>query len=306
VSIVGVFLPGVSAWAFAFVPLHRWIGDGAVRLITLGIAVVLPIVVGAITRWVAGSSSRGSRLQGLLTGYPLTVGYAVACLVTAVTVPLVKAASALRGWLDEHVYVQPRDGEYTRALEELAKACGDAGYEARVERMPRRMTIATDVLHWFARAAVQPIVSEEPRMVRAEGLELYLYPADLLIRGKREKAARVRAALTRSWLERFAFTVSDPRAQDLQEQIQGMWHMLRRHRDPRQIGAIGVSRLREIGRDLEASAIPYTEWVTLDRSLHRLERALGGGEDLLHDDAAVHALWNGGERSREERGAGMR
>jgi hypothetical protein len=52
-TVIGVFLPEVSAWAFAFVPLHKWVGAAPVRLVSLGLAIVLPLAVGAITRWVS-------------------------------------------------------------------------------------------------------------------------------------------------------------------------------------------------------------------------------------------------------------
>jgi hypothetical protein len=300
IAVVGVFVPAVSAWAFAFLPLQKWLGEGVVRWSTLGIAIVLPLITGTVTRWVAPLPS-SSMAKTILSSYSLTVGYAVACVVTAMTVPLVKLASAIRGWSDEHVFVQPRAGEYDQALEELALACAAANLPGRIEPVPGRMRIASTVLKWLSRGAVHPIVADEPKVLRADGLEAYLYPADLLLRGKPAHVARVRATMTRTWLERFAFTVSDPGAQKLQEEMQRMWHLVRRHANPRQIGAAGRSRLREIAHDLDQVNVPFEQWVTLDRSLHRLERALGGGQDILKDDLAVRSVWRDGRHEREER-----
>src|SRR5579884_2539055 len=96
VLVVGVFIPAVSAWVLAFVPLQKWLGAAVVRWVTLGLAVALPWAVAGITRWVAPSPQHGSLVRTLLAGYPLTLGYALACLVTAATVPLVRVASAVR------------------------------------------------------------------------------------------------------------------------------------------------------------------------------------------------------------------
>lgn len=290
VVVVGVFVPAVSAWAFAFAPVHKWVGPGLVRWITLGIAIVLPLIVGGITRWVAPPQSKSTFVRMVISGYPLTLGYAVACIVTAVTVPLVKLASAARSWHDEHVFVQPRVGEYDHALEELRRSCEAAGVRATIAPIPGRMLIATRVLKWFARSALDPIVAEDPKMLRTDGFELYLYPADLLIRGKTETVARVRATMTRSWLERYAFIVSDPGAQKLQDELQRMWVILQRHRDRSEIGGQAYARLREIGHDLDRTVLPFEEWVTLDRSLHRVERALSAGGDVLKDDLAVRSV----------------
>ncbi|HEY6463597.1 MAG TPA: phage holin family protein [Polyangiaceae bacterium] len=290
VVVVGVFVPAVSAWGIAFVPVHKWVGAGLVRWITLGLAIVLPWVVGAVTRWVAPPQAKSTFLRTLLSGYALTVGYAVACIVTAVTVPLVKAASALRGWDDQHVFVQPRAGEYRHALEELHRACEAAGIRAAIVAIPGRMLIATRVLRWFARSALDPIVAEDPRMIRGDELEVYLYPGDLLLRGKKDRVARVRATMTRSWLERYAFLVSDPEAQKLEDELQRMWAIFQRHADRSEIGGQAYARLREIAHDLDRTTLPYEDWVALDRSLHRVERALAAGGDILHDDIAVESV----------------
>src|SRR5579884_1636575 len=127
VMVVGVFVPAVSAWAFAFVPLQKWIGGAVVRWVSLGVALVLPPIVGVTTRWVAPAAKDASAFATIVASYPLTLGYAVACLVTAVSVPVVRAASAARGWADEHVFVQPRASEYDLALGELSRACAAAG-----------------------------------------------------------------------------------------------------------------------------------------------------------------------------------
>jgi hypothetical protein len=190
------------------------------------------------------------------------------------------------------VFVQPRVGEYDRALAELANACDAAESPACVETVPGRLLVASKVLRWFARAIVSPIVAEDPKMLRADGVELVLYPADLLLRGRKEKVARVRATMTRTWLERYAFLVSDPGAQALQDELQRMWHAVRHHRSTQEIGVTARARVREIARDLDRTIIPFEQWVILDRSLHRLQRALAQDE-TLHDDPVVQSVERG-------------
>lgn len=284
-TIAGIFFPPLAAWAFAFLPVHKWLGAAVVRWITVGLAVVMPLFIGGITRWVAQDERQGSWIRTVLAGYPLALGYAIACIVTAVTVPIVKAASMLRRWEDQHVFVEPRNGEYLPALCELARAFEAAGTPGSVMPVPPRLRIASTVLGWFSRTAVRRMVAEDPQMVRAEGVEAYLYPADLLLRGEPAKVGRVRTAMTRTWLERHAFLVSDPGAQDLQEELQHLEQMIHRHRDPAQIGWAGRSRLREVREELDRCVVPFEQWVMLDRSLHRLEETLSLGESEVSDMA---------------------
>ena len=276
--VVGIFHPAVTAWAFAALPVHKWVGDRAVRIVTVALVVVVPPLIGLVTRWVAPPKTlKGSAFRTAIHGYPLTLGYAISCVVTAITVPLVKLGSLAKRWGDEHVFVQPKENEYPLALRELVFACEAAGAKVTVEDVPRAMALSTKVLKWFARGALDPIVAENPKRIRGEGVELYLYPADLLLRGEKTLLARVRARMTRTMLEQHAFLVADPASQAIQCDLKRMWELLARHATPDEIGGLARGRLREIRNELDATYVPFEEWVTLDRSLQRVERELGGG-----------------------------
>ena len=66
--------------------------------------------------------------------------------------------------------------------------------------------------------AQQPLPAALQRL-RGEGIELYLYPADLLLRGDANKVARTRAAMTRTELPRDAYLVSSDEGRQLQDDI---------------------------------------------------------------------------------------
>jgi hypothetical protein len=265
-----------------------------VRAGTLALAILLPLAVGAITRWVAPIPG-ASPWRVLIAGYSLTLGFAAACLVTAVIVPLVRLSSALRGWHDEHVFVQPREGEYRHALRQLVRACEASGIPVTVETVPLRLRVATSILKRMASGTVRSIVSEEPMMLRGAGVELYLYPADLLLRGEPAKIACVRAAMTRTWLERYAFTVGDPEAQELQERLQGLWEKTRLRGDDATARPDLLEGLRAFAADLAGSAVPFEQWIMLDHGVQRLESVLHdaaledepGGDILAHDVEAI-------------------
>ena len=70
-----------------------------------------------------------------------------------------------------------------------------------ITEVPTSRALPTKILKLFARGMVSPIVAEEVKRVRADGLELYLYPSDLLLRGAPEKVALVRAMMTRTELD---------------------------------------------------------------------------------------------------------
>jgi hypothetical protein len=283
--VVGIFSPRVANWAFAFLPLHEWVSDSILRVVWCALAVLVPGIIGLLTRFAAHKSSlRGGVLRTTLAGYPLTIGYCIAFIITLVTVPLVKISAAARGWSDEHIYVQSRQDGYNQALHAIAEAFVLAGLVPTVEPVPSHMSAATEILKWFAKSALGPILPEKPRRLTAEGVDAYLYPGDLLLRGKPERLGRVRAMLTRVNLERFAYLVSEARAQNLQDELARLWDVLERHRSE-SAPPIVPQRLGEIYREMNRQPISFENWTLLERQARSLERAAFGGPTLLDSES---------------------
>lgn len=283
--VVGTFVPAAAAWALAFVPLERWLGATVLRVVWIVLAVAAPLLVGAITRWVApAKQARGSVVRTVLGGYPLTLGYLTSFVVTAVTVPALKVATMARGWSEEHAYVQPREGAYDATLHALAEAFVGADLTPAVDAVPRWMSVATRAMKFFARGVVTPLVAENPRRVRAEGVEAYLYPADLVLRGDEKKVARVRAALMATRLDQHAFVVEGKPAQKIQDQVHRIWEVLARHEREHNVPGRGLAgRVREIHDELRSTDVTFEEWSMLERMVRRLERELSGGPSIIDD-----------------------
>lgn len=274
VFVLGLFLPGVSGWLLAILPLEKWLGATVLRIVWAALAVFAPPIVGLLTHW-AAPSKKVSTAKSVLWGYPLALGYFASFVITVVTVPIVKVASILKGWTDTHVYVQPREGQYDDVLRELCEACARAGLLPEVEDPPARMMLATKVLKKLARGMVSPIVAEEIKIVRAKDLEMYLYPADLLIRGKEQEVATVRAMMLRTDLDADAYLVGSEKGQCLQDELGRLIDVIRLHEQAAEhAGRTATSRLIAIWHEMNESKLPFDEWVLLESIARRVERRI--------------------------------
>lgn len=274
VFVVGLFFPSVAGWVLAFVPIEKWASPLVLRIVWGALALLAPLAVGGLTHW-AAPSTKGGLFRSLVNGYPLALGFFVAFLITVVTVPLVKIASVLRGWADEHVYVQPRAGRYESVLRELAEACARAGLVPEVAEVPTSMSLSTRALKTLARGMVSPIVAEQVKCVKAEGLELYLYPSDLLLRGNPEKVALVRAMITRTELDADAYLVGSERGQCIQDELGRLIEVIAGHeRRHVSVGKTATSRLVAIWHEMNQAKLPYEEWVMLESIARGVERRL--------------------------------
>jgi len=147
------------------------------------------------------------------------------------------------------------------------------------------MSLATRALRVLARGAVAPIVAEQVRRVRAEGLELYLYPADLLLRGDPRKVALVRAMMTRTDVDKDAYLVSSEQGQHLQDELGRLIDVISSHeRRHMHVGGTIARRLVEIWHEMNEAKLSFDEWVMLESIARRVERRLAreqGGTSML-------------------------
>jgi hypothetical protein len=83
--------------------------------------VIAPLLVGLLV-WLAAPNRAGSAPRAMIGGYPTALGFFVAFVIVLVTVPVLKIASLVRRWTDEHVYIQPHDHQYDAVIHALAEA----------------------------------------------------------------------------------------------------------------------------------------------------------------------------------------
>jgi hypothetical protein len=300
VFVVGLFFPAVAGWALAILPLESWVGPLPLRIAWAALALIAPPIVGLLVH-VAAPHAKGSALKSVIHGYPLAIGFLLSFVITAVTVPIVKIVSLLRGWTDEHVYVQPHEGAYSRVMHELAEATARAGLVPEIREPAKRMMLATTVLRYLAKGAVSPIVAEELLTVRADGLELILYPSDMLLRGEPKRTARVRAMMTRTDVDADAYLVASAKGQEIQDELSHLRNVIREHEERGQTAsrAVVISRLSAIYREMNESELPFDEWVMLEAIARRMERTLAENDDASPLDQVEDGLAKVAKRANQ-------
>jgi hypothetical protein len=273
IFVLGLVVPKAAAWMLAFIPVQGLATSTILRVIWGALAFLAPAIVGVLVH--SAMPAKSTLLRALVGGYPLSLGLFLAFVVTVITVPVVKLASALRGWSDEHVYVEPRPGAYDAVLRDLGEACARAGLMPEILGAPRSMIIATSIVRALSKATLTPIVSDELRYIRSDGIELYLYPADLLLRGEPKKVARVRAMMLDTTIDADAYLVESPGAKQAEDELLELWSVVLEHDRRKEPMGEGIrARVPEIFDEISKLDIAYGEWVVLEAAVRRLERKL--------------------------------
>src|SRR5689334_14452597 len=97
VLLLGIAFPKIITLAVAAIPLTENVPSGAVRIVWVVLALIVPFVVGAVVGLKAPlGTPKESFVPRLLRGFPITLGLSSAFVLMFVTVPVLRVLSALR------------------------------------------------------------------------------------------------------------------------------------------------------------------------------------------------------------------
>lgn len=278
--LLGVAAPKVGAFLLAFVPVPSWVPSSAIRWIWIGLALVVPLAVGAAmaTRQPADRPRRSWPVT-LLRGFPITVGLSAALLINLVTVPVLRLVSAARRRKDVQVPLLTDAASYERVAHRIPTVLEDHGRAVRRAPPPWWLTAPLRVLSAVDHDAFQSRIPTDLAYFEGHELVLALYPSGLLIRGRQDALASAQGLIVEGVSDLDVWQTSDPRAQDIERRIARWWqaaHGDRAERDP-----APAASLREIARAIEALPVEYDEWQIVYRKALQLSRALDGKPQLL-------------------------
>jgi len=277
--LLGIAVPRIATFLLAFIPLTKAVSSGVLRAVWIALALLVPLVVGFVIA--ARSRGRTSLAARIARGFPVTIGLAAAFLFLFVTVPLLRIASALKGRSDEHVPLITEGDEYPKAASKIDGILRRFGIQAR--RRPPAWWAATPsrILARLGRGAFRSYVPETLAFWQGEGIQIALYPSDILVRGDAKKAAWTHGLLAESFASGPGLQSFDPEAQRIEREAQRVWRVYeenpRAHRNSR----ILISRLQDLASDLAALNVPYEQWQVVYREIAQLGRAIQGEPQLI-------------------------
>jgi hypothetical protein len=280
--LIGVAFPKVAAAVVAFIPLSDRVASWAARLVWIGLALAVPLVVGLV---VARKAPPGSPpepfLKRALRGFPITVGIAGAFLLLFVTVPILRLASMARGRQDEHVPMLTTGSGYQQVAQMIDAILQRHGLDAERAEPSWWLNGPARILAKVAGASMRGFMPARLAYWRGPTLELALYPSDLLIRGAKNQVAWAHGVLAEGLTRGPGLQTMDAKAQSVEMEIRRVWAALdedpSHHRDSKML----LRRLTEISEELGRIAVPYDDWQVLYRETGQLARALHGQAQLL-------------------------
>jgi hypothetical protein len=285
IALFSIAFPSVGTFVLSFVPLPEWVDRKWVRLAMLGVAIVLPAIVGVLAGRLVDEEKRpkggGAFVKTILRGYPYTVGLALTLILMTVFAPVLKLRDLIRRWSTQHVPVMVEPADYPRVVDDLERALHEGGFETQRGRPSWMLRFPTRLLGWFASSAVGDLVAENLTRLRATNTqaEILLHPSDMVISGTEKDAARMRAVIAEHLTFTRAYLTSSAEANEIEDSLRRIWEGLGAG-----TGREALVRLRAVDARIQKLALPYEQWEVLFRQRLQVERAalrrLAGIEDV--------------------------
>jgi hypothetical protein len=281
--LVGIAFPKIALFAISFVPLAKTMPTLWLRLVWIGLALIVPIVVGIV---VASRSPPQNlpepKWKKLLRGFPITLALAGAFLMMLVVAPIQKIAAMMKGKEVVHLPAVMRNKLLApEIMGALAGSLGAHGIRLQEAAPPWTMTAPSKILLKIGGQAFAHMVTEHIEFRKNDRLEVAVMPNEAVLKGKPDEVARARALAMEVYAPREVSETFSPAAQLLEKQIKRVWSVYleepRRHRSSPAL----VGRVNEIATELAETNLPPDEWQVVYRLLLQLDRALRGDRPLL-------------------------
>jgi hypothetical protein len=291
VLLLGVAFPKLAALLLAFVPFHNRVPAWVIRLIWLGLALFVPVIVGLVVASKAPAGSlRESFWMRVARGWPITIGLAAAFLVMFVTVPALKVASIVRGRKQEQVPLVTHSSAYHDVAALVVATLNRHGYQLEGATPGWWISVPTTILLKMGGNAFRGYVPDRLEYFRDGPLEAALYPNGLLLRGPKAKVTRGHGLVSEALSHSEALQTMDLNAQAIERRIHSLWDLF--DRDP--VGNVGAAPLHEaveaLALTLAEADVSFEDWQVLYRELLQLDREISGLPPLIDGKRTLHDL----------------
>lgn len=272
VLLIGVAMPDIGTWLLAFVPAPSFVDDDVVRLLMLGLAVLLPLLVGLGGLFLMDDDDRprgfGGTCVQVLRGYPYAAVLSLVIAMLLLVAPIFKVRAIVKRWEDAHIPIMVKPNGYDRVATDLEAAVDAAGLDLTRGRAPRILEMPSRLLASVGGAAVRRLVPDQIVMLKAKTLEVTIHPSDVAMVGSKQAVAWARAAIADKLAKTEAYLTTSEEAQQVEDALGKL-------RDPGPVDPdVAHGWLVAIDKRLAELTVPYEEWEVLYRQRLQIERDL--------------------------------
>jgi hypothetical protein len=284
--LIGILAPKVAVQLVAMVPLPPSVSATAVRLVWIGLALLIPLSLGAAVarRSEELTRHRGRKLASIWRGFPITVGLSAAFAVIFVSVPAMRIAALLRRRKSADIPLIMDASAYQEVATKLCEVLNRQGFSFRSAEPEWWISAPLRLLTSLGGDAFRSHVPTRVAHFVTDDLAMSLYPSGLVLRGRPKRLTWAHGLIAESVVHTEGLQTTDPQAQVLERRLRPLWRTY--DRDPAErSGHAGLAvELDRIARELRTLQVDWDDWQVLYRQILQLGRAINGQPQLLDGD----------------------
>jgi hypothetical protein len=277
IVLLGIAFPDLASFLIAFIPLTEWVDDTVVRIIMLLCALLIPLIIGALSLKMVSAANRPSgvaaRAKVVVKGYPYTLGLALTFLMMLVFGPIMKLRTMFRRQTTQHIAVVVEAEDYLTMLEEVQRTLAANGWKTERRKPHWMLRLPTQVFTTLTGGVIENLVADNLTTLQGDEIAVTLHPSDLVLRGQEEEVIRARAIITQQLAHTGAYMTWTKEANELEDRMRALWIEAQERRDPAQYRK-ALATLEGIEQELESTIVSYEEWEVLFREKLMLETRL--------------------------------
>jgi hypothetical protein len=270
IVLAGIAFPSFATFVLGFVTVPEMVKPW-VRLAMLVLAIVLPLVNGALSARLPDEAKRpkGRALaMTILRGYPNSLALFTVLAWMMVVAPLGQIRALIKRWDSVHVPIAVKPGGYDIVVNDLAGALDRAGIQVQRRRAHWAYELPGKVLAVLGGETVRALVPTQLAELVGDGFGMTLHPMDLSLLGRKKTLAHARGAIVRELTFTEAYQTWSKEAQAVEDRLME--------------AARGRDDLDAIGTELNERDFDFEEWEILYRLLLQVRlRVSATGTDAI-------------------------
>jgi hypothetical protein len=285
--LIGIAIPKPLVQMVALIPVPEWVPSMDVRIVWMGLALLIPLAVGATVTWIVGPQPGPGYVARVLRGFPLTIGLAVAFACIFLSVPAMTIVSLLRRQRSADIPLIMDGPAYADVAIKVADVLRRHGFVVRTGRPGWWVTMPIRLLGRMGGQALGSHLPDRLEHFQTGDLTITLYPSGVVLRGKRDRLSWAHGLIAEAVVYTEGLQTSDARAQALEERLRPLW---KHHHDGLAGGGPSPelsSEIQPIAEELRNLQVDWDDWQILYRQILQLDRVLQGRRQLL--DAGMEA-----------------
>jgi len=227
----------------------------------------LPLINGFLAVYLKRLTKQEVEPTSFLLGYKYTPGFALALILTFLSLPLVLLPPLLKGLRREHVMIMINPGDFDNVLQSIIHALSQKGIGAKLQPGTLWQRSPLAILALFAHDLLGDWTKSRARLIVGQGFQIIVHPTDLVIEGEATLVVKVRNMLVKKLTFFEAYFTWDGEAHKVEERINLVRRKMLSDEQPNLI----LNELGQLEDELDRIMIPLDEWGNLNRQILQLK-----------------------------------